>query len=157
MMRSSSQILGGEKNNKVTSQSCIGWEEIEMKDTLVHHCHLGPTVRMRSFNDGVHKGHGIILSSTKVHSSTSLPPKGHSNHLFQKKKMGGVFQRYASFVRGKVNHGKLHMSLKMLHVVDKDMHRILRDTLLLVCGILSMTIWGSEGWKAQSEVLLKRR
>ena len=56
--------------------------------TLMHHCQPRPTVRTRSFNNGVQKGRWEWNhpSFTKVCSSTLLPPKGHLKYLFQKKR-----------------------------------------------------------------------
>jgi hypothetical protein len=64
------------------------------RDEMMHPCHPRPTVRTRSFNNGVQKGRWEWNhpSFTKVCSSTLLPPRGHLKYLFQKKekKMGGI-------------------------------------------------------------------
>ncbi len=78
-------------------RSLLGWMRRD-RDEMMHHCQPHPTVRTRSFNNGVQKERWEWNhpSFTKVCSSTLLPPRGHSKYLFQKKrKKWGVFQRYA--------------------------------------------------------------
>ena len=116
-------------------RSLLGWMRRDW-DEMMHHCQPRPTVRTRSFNNGVQKGRWEWNhpSFTKVCSSTLLPPKGHLKYLFQKKrKKWGVFQRYAWDLLSEGNQSWKLRSFSIPHVVwYSHVHSIEKTQWMLV-------------------------
>jgi hypothetical protein len=110
----------------MTSQSWIEFEEIEVKNTLMHHCQPRPTIRTSSFQQQCAKG---VIAMESYHHPQKFAqacrylPKVTRIIFFKKKKKknGGTSTIcLRPFVRGNINRANF-VSLKMLHIVDKDM------------------------------------